>query len=208
MKIAGFCHYYHYSHLLLVLLLLHTSISNSNITLVHSMTWAATWNSIIQGGPKRWKVDDLEMKQRAMAHITEHINNRIGGKSIRVTTATKSNNDGSTAFSPLKILCPLAGDDQFVQYAWSQGHDVTAIDLVPAAVGLMRQQFGGTDTDWTNLPLPSSSSSFSDDDTTTVTTQIWSHKSGRATLYAGDMMQKRPELDGKFDVVYDKDSFG
>lgn len=136
--------------------------------------WAKTWSNILEGGPKRWKVDNLEFKKLAMAHIQQHVD--VLGD------------------APLKILCPLAGDDPFVQYAWSQGHDVTAIDLVPAAVDVMRQQFGGSDRDWTRQESEAS--------------VIWKHAGGRATLYAGDMTQKRPELKDKFDVVYDKDGFG
>ena len=143
------------------------------------MHWAKTWESILQGGPTRWKVDNLEIKKRAMARIAEY-----------VASVSKEET------KPLKILCPLAGDDPFIQTAWSEGHDVTAIDLVPAAVGVMRQQFGGSEKDWTVESQDSSAST------------VWKHKSGRVTLYAGDMLQKRPELNGKFDVIYDKDSFG
>lgn len=139
------------------------------------MTWANTWDNILSGGPPRWKVDDLAVKQQALARLQEF------------TTSSES----------LKILCPLAGDDPFVAHAWKAGHDVTAIDLVPAAVQAMRRQFGGSDQDdWTCTEIQ--------DDTTVV----WRHKSGRATLYVGDMMQKRPELNQAFDAVYDKDSFG
>lgn len=140
---------------------------------VNAMTWQATWQNILQGGPTRWKVDDLGAKKQALAFISEFISKE----------------------TPFKILCPLAGDDPFVQYAWSQGHDVTAIDLVPDAVDLMRQQFGGSNSDWTK-------------EVSSPDSIVWKHKSGRATLYAGDVLQKRPELNGKFDAVYDKDAFG
>ena len=75
---------------------------------VHSMmTWAATWDNILSGGPTRWKVDDLAVKQQALHHLlAQH---------------------GDSNSESLKILCPLAGDDPFVQLAWSAGHDVTAI---------------------------------------------------------------------------------
>ena len=140
-------------------------------------SWSDTWSDILKGGPKRWKVDDVEAKQKALTHITD---------------ATSSSSD-----TPLRILCPLAGDDQFVHYAWSQGHDVTAIDIVPAALKAMRSQFGeNSKEDW---------SSTSSNNSGTV---CWKHKSGRATLYEGDMLIKRPELQSSFDVVYDKDSFG
>jgi hypothetical protein len=155
---------------LLLLLLTLLSFFTSTIS---AMTWAKTWENILQGGPTRWKVDDLEVKKKALGYIIEY---------------TKSTN-------PLRILCPLAGDDPFVQYAWSQGHDVTAIDLVPAAVEGMRQQFGGSESDWTRSMEGES-------------TVVWNHASGRATLYQGDMLAKRPELTAKFDAIYDKDSFG
>lgn len=139
-------------------------------------SWKDTWSDILNGGPKRWKVDDIEAKQKALTHITD---------------ATTSSSD-----TPLRILCPLAGDDQFVHYAWSQGHDVTAIDLVPAALKAMRLQFGeNSDEEWSSSTSKTSGT-------------VWKHKSGRATLYEGDMLMKRPELHSSFDVVYDKDSFG
>jgi hypothetical protein len=50
--------------------------------------------------------------------------------------------------------------------------------------------------------------SWTKDDTSQPKTTIWKHSSGRATLCAGDMLQKRPEFHQQFDVVYDKDSFG
>lgn len=96
--------------------------------------------------------------------------------------------------SPIQIFCPLAGDDPFVHYAWQQGHTVTSIDLVPDAVALMRQQFGPDKEEWEMEKKGS--------------TVIWKHKSGRATLYEGDILENRPELIAKFDAVYDKDSFG
>eukprot|EP00977_Amphora_coffeiformis_P005618 scaffold1181_cov152-Amphora_coffeaeformis.AAC.10 len=153
------------------------------------MTWAKTWDNILQGGPTRWKVDNVDLKKRALARIHEYMN-------MESPSGVASKNN-----PPLKILCPLAGDDLFVSTAWREGHDVTAIDLVPAAVGVMRQQFGGSEQDWTTTSESSQGASF-------TSTVVWKHKSGRATLYAGDMMQKRPELNGKFDVIYDKDSFG
>ena len=113
------------------------------------------------------------------------------------------NDDGDNQQSDnnnmLRILCPLAGDDKFVHYAWSQGHDVTAIDIVPDALASMRSQFdGGKDVvgedDWLV--------EVSDNN------KVWKHKSGRATLYEGDILTKRPELAQSFDVIYDKDSFG
>ena len=160
------------------------------------MTWAKTWDNILQGGPTRWKVDNIEVKKRALARIHEYM-----------SMASDSNNEASNnnKTRPLKILCPLAGDDLFVPTAWREGHDVTAIDLVPAAVGAMRQQFGGTEQDWIKSTTTEDSSS--QDDSTSATI-VWKHKSGRATLVAGDMMQKRPEWNGTFDVIYDKDSFG
>ena len=96
--------------------------------------------------------------------------------------------------SHIHIFCPLAGDDPFVYYAWQQGHAVTSIDLVPDAVALMRQQFGQSKDEW--------------DIEKNGSTVIWKHKSGRATLYEGDVLENRPELMEKFDAVYDKDSFG
>jgi hypothetical protein len=146
------------------------------------MGWSDTWSDILNGGSKRWKVDDIEAKKKALAHIID-------------ATATVSSSDKT----PLRILCPLAGDDPFVHYAWSQGHDVTAIDIVPDALKEMRSQFeeNGADEDWSSSESTNSKNGI-----------VWKHKSGRATLFEGDMLMKRPELQSTFDVIYDKDSFG
>ena len=137
------------------------------------MGWSETWSDILAGGSKRWKVDDIEAKETALSHITDAV---------------------SSSDKPLRILCPLAGDDPFVHHAWSQGHDVTAIDIVPEALAVMRCQFGDNQ-DWSSTSQDGGG-------------VIWKHKSGRAVLYEGDMLMKRPELHSSFDVVYDKDSFG
>ncbi len=97
--------------------------------------------------------------------------------------------------SNVNVLCPLAGDDPFVYLLWSLGYSVTTIDLVPPAVEAMKQQFGNNDEVWTKEEAADG-------------TVIWKHDSGRATLMIGDALQKRTELCGKFDAVYDKDSFG
>ena len=130
---------------------------------------------------QRWKVHDLDAKKQALASIEEH----------------SSQDEGQ----PMRILCPLAGDDPFVHYAFSQGHDVTAIDIVPAALKEMRSQFGDLD-DWTSESSTRNSVLMRNSET------VWKHKSGRATLYEGDVMMKRPELLNSFDAIYDKDSFG
>ena len=157
-------------------LFLLSLIISATTSSVHSfsMTWKDTWTDILNGGPKRWKVDDLEAKKIALAHITQH--------------------SSSVEGRPLRILCPLAGDDPFVHYAWSQGHDVTAIDIVPGALKEIRSQFGEME-DWTS-------------DETLKSQEVWKHKSGMATLYCGDVFMKRPELLKSFDAIYDKDSFG
>lgn len=149
--------------------------------MLKKMSWSDTWRDILSGGSKRWKVDDIEAKKKALAHIMD---------------ATSSSPD-----TPLRILCPLAGDDPFVHYAWSQGHDVTAIDIVPDALKSMRSQFAENfDEEWSSFTTSSKSLG--------VGTVVWRHNSGRATLYEGDMLMKRPELQASFDVIYDKDSFG
>lgn len=134
-------------------------------------------------------MDDLTIKKRSLARIHEYV------------SSAQFSVDAKTENAPLSIFCPLAGDDPFVQTAWLDGHHVTSIDLVPAAVEAMRRQFGGSEQDWTRRE----SSSGDDENSKTI---VWKHKSGRVTLYEGDMMQKRPEWNGMFDVVYDKDSFG
>jgi hypothetical protein len=137
------------------------------------MGWNDTWNDILQGGSKRWKVDNPDFHQVAYGHLSKYLN---------------TNQDKEATH----VFCPLAGDDPFVHLLWKHGHAVTSIDLVPAAVSAMRSQFEG---EWTKEQK--------DDGTV-----IWKHESGRATLYEGDALQSRPELQGKFDAVYDKDSFG
>eukprot|EP00547_Thalassionema_nitzschioides_P007344 CAMPEP_0194210872 /NCGR_PEP_ID=MMETSP0156-20130528/9159_1 /TAXON_ID=33649 /ORGANISM="Thalassionema nitzschioides, Strain L26-B" /LENGTH=230 /DNA_ID=CAMNT_0038938283 /DNA_START=75 /DNA_END=767 /DNA_ORIENTATION=- len=88
-----------------------------------SSSWAKTWNNILkEGGPKRWKVDDVAVKDKALKTILEYYR-----------TSEKK--------SKLHIFCPLAGDDPFLFNAFGQGHHVTSIDLVPLAVEAMRQQF-------------------------------------------------------------------
>lgn len=138
-----------------------------------TMTWSDTWNDITNGGNPRWKVNDLSSKQIALGHITKHASDPTS----------------------LDILCPLAGDDQFVHYAWTQGHRVTAIDLVPVAVEKMRRQFSTDDDCWSK----------EEQDNDMV---VWKHKSGTATLYQGSIFTPLPELKERFDAVYDKDSFG
>jgi len=102
---------------------------------------------------------------------------------------TKDPSDG------VHVYCPLAGDDPFVYLLFSRGYSVTSIDLVPEAVEEMKKKFtcsGGDD--WAREEADG--------------TVVWRHASGRATLLVGDALQQRPELAGKFDAVYDKDSFG
>ena len=141
-------------------------------------------------------MDDLSAKKIALDHILQH-------------SSTSVDDDGDSQQSDnnnmLRILCPLAGDDPFVHYAWSQGHDVTAIDIVPDALASMRSQFGdggkkdvADRDDWTVEEVSDKNDS----------SKVWKHKSGRATLYEGDVLMKRPELVQSFDVIYDKDSFG
>lgn len=138
------------------------------------MGWSSTWNDIIQGGNPRWKVNDMAAKAAALRHIQQYAIENVPS---------------------LNILCPLAGDDQFVQYAWSQGNKVTAIDLVPSAVQEMKKQFGDDDGCWSKEEQSNGM-------------VVWKHESGTATLYQGDVLTHLPELEATFDAVYDKDSFG
>lgn len=137
------------------------------------MGWSDTWNDILSGGNQRWKVTDSKSHEKAFSHFQTHV----------------ESNPSETS-----VLCPLAGDDPFVHLLFQKGFSVTTIDLVPAAVEALKEQFG--ECSWTKEESSSDSS---------VT---WKHESGRATLIVGDALQKRPQLVGKFDAVYDKDSFG
>ena len=174
------------------LLVINTDITSYAQSFVIMASWAATWTDILNGGSKRWKVDDVNAKSAALAHIVRHHGRRDDDDD-------DDNDDDDDGRPPMRILCPLAGDDPFVHYAWSQGHDVTAIDIVPDALGVVRGMFGreddADDDDW-------SSSEGGNVGT------VWKHKSGRATLVEGDILTKRPEMLRSFDAVYDKDSFG
>lgn len=137
-----------------------------------SMTWQSTWDDILQGGSPRWKVDDPKIKEQALATIVKYC-------------------DDDT--NPLHILCPLAGDDSFVRVAWENGHSVTSIDLVPAAVEALRQQISSGA--WESSELPSGHTQ-------------WKHSSNRAVFYVGDALLPMEHLNHSFDAIYDKDSFG
>ena len=129
------------------------------------MGWTDSW-SINLG----WKPTNTEAKQLALKQIDIHVGSH----------------------GPLKILCPLGGDNVFVHHAWSKGHNVTATDLVPAAASTLRAQF--SEGEWRREE--------------TEEFVRWNHSSGRVVLYEGKVMQKISELDGKFDAVFIKDSFG
>ena len=90
------------------------------------------------------------------------------------------------------FFVPLAGDDPMVKQLFTAGHSVTALDLVPDALKAMRSQFDGA---WTTETLKDG-------------TVSWKHESGRVTQLEGDVLKPRPYLNGVFDAVYDKDSFG
>jgi len=195
------------------------------------MGWESTWEDILNGGPTRWKVDDLTPKRQALNHIlmSHHrhasaasstneaasYNNEAASVSTSTTTTTPHIGTATT----ISILCPLAGDDPFVVHAWKEGHSVTSIDMVPDAVAAMRRQFSsmtgrdlehGTDDveqEEDNWELIVTQSQHPEQEHQSIT-KIWKHKSGRATLYEGDMLERRIELENQFDAVYDKDSFG
>ena len=137
------------------------------------MGWSDTWSDILSGGNQRWKVTCKESHEEAFSHVQRHVKGEP---------------------SEISILCPLAGDDPFVHLLFQKGYSVTTIDLVPAAVEAMKDQFG--DCKWTK------------DESGGDGSIAWKHESGRATLIVGDALQKRPQLVGRFDAVYDKDCFG
>ncbi len=143
------------------------------------MGWSETWSDIVDGGNQRWRVAEVTHKKTALDHIVSH--------------------SAASPGTSLSILCPLAGDDAFVYYAWAQGHRVTAIDVVPLAVKQMRRQFdsddgAGDDADWKREEV-------------SVGAVVWRHVSGRANLYEGDVFKVLPALES-FDAVYDKDAYG
>jgi hypothetical protein len=149
-----------------------------------SMGWKDTWNDILTGGSPRWKVVDLEKKAIALKHIEEH-----AGSSSSSFTGNNINDNKKR----LTIFCPLVGDDKFVQYAVSEGHTIVGADLVPEALEALRtQQF--PNTKWTVAEGDKC--------------KIWKSDNGAVTLYETDILVPRPELEGKFDAIYDKDSFG
>lgn len=147
------------------------------------MGWSDTWNDILSGGNTRWKITCDEAHKKALEHFQRHV--------PAPTTSVGAEDADAVVTS---VFCPLAGDDPMVYNLWKEGYSVTTIDLVPAAVEAMRKQF--QEGSWTEAVDAKG------------TTTIWTHDSGRATLYVGDALQSRPELKNKFDAVYDKDSFG
>lgn len=150
------------------------------------MGWSDTWSDILAGGNPRWKVTNMESHQKALSHFQRF---------IRPPLPISPSSDESES-EEVNVLCPLAGDDPFVYLLWSLGYSVTTIDLVPPAVEAMKEQFGCDADMWTK------------EEDSKSDTVVWKHKSGRASLMIGDALQHRPELMGKFDAVYDKDSFG
>jgi hypothetical protein len=146
------------------------------------MGWAETWNDIISGGSTRWKVTDDASHNIAL----QNFQSRVKEDPLNVS-----------------VFCPLAGDDPMVHLFYSKGYSVTTIDLVPAAVERMREQFIHSEpsSQWTQQEEEGTDDNKSH-------TVIWKHSSGRATLMVGDALQKHAQLKGKFDAVYDKDSFG
>jgi hypothetical protein len=204
-----------------IIIIIHSGVAISK--------WGNAWNDILtSGGAKRstrWIITDIKVKRLALNHITQHvvtarttnsspssfapkedaINNETGAETRMTTTTTKS--------APLNILCPLAGNDMFVHYAWTQGHSVTAIDLMPQAITELRQLFGGvndddTDADWTKVDFVGTTTNSESKDPNGGIVCCWTHKSGRATLFQGDITTPIPELHETFDAIYDKDSFG
>jgi hypothetical protein len=175
-------------------------------------SWAKAWTDIMNGGSKRWKVDDIDAKRCALSRIVEYHRRRDGdgGTNPPATKEVDGDVDDDVNRRMLRILCPLAGDDPFVHYAWSLGHDVTAMDIVPDALGIMRGMFGDDEDDWSSSSLAGTAASGggNNDDVIDGATVVWKHKSGRATLLEGDALTFRPGLANAFDAVYDKDSFG
>jgi hypothetical protein len=202
--------------------------STSSVGMSSTSSWSAAWKDILNGGSKRWKIEDLHVKQQALHYLVKEAHRHRYNNDSKVLQVTASdgtanaNTNANIDPTILNILCPLAGDDPFVYYAWSQGHFVTTMDIVPEAVQAMRRQFANSgsmekdneddDADWTCEILHEQQQSQNDNEnspTTTTTTKIWNHVSGRATLYEGDMLQPaRSELVGRFSAIYDKDSFG
>jgi hypothetical protein len=187
-------------------------------------SWSRTWTDIINGGSKRWKVDDVDAKRQALSRIVEECRRRRDGECVIAPPPATGGGvvaedgmdrvDDANDRRALRILCPLAGDDPFVHCAWTAGHDVTAVDIVPDALGIMRGMFGEDEDDWQSSSSAGAGAGAGngggnyDDVANGDTAVVWKHKSGRATLLEGDALMYRPELDNAFDAVYDKDSFG
>lgn len=150
------------------------------------MGWSDTWADILAGGNQRWKITSETSHAMALAHFQRFVSE----------PKPEASAPGYES-PPPSVFCPLAGDDPFVHLLWSKGYSVTAIDRVPAAVGAMRAHFGPAE-EWSKIISEEGGG----------TTTVWKHQSGRATLLVGDALQSRSSLKGKFDAVYDKDSFG
>jgi len=143
--------------------------------------WSGHWKDIQNGGNPRWKITSGESHEKAYAHFKKHV--------------LKGDDTNDDAIKNVSVFCPLAGDDPFVHLLYRKGYSVTAIDLVPEAIEANKQGFGEDESAWTKAE--------SDDGDI-----VWTHKSGRATLIAGDALKERSNLNNSFDAVYDKDSFG
>jgi hypothetical protein len=176
--------------------------------------WGGYWNDILESGgaTRYWIITDLNAKRQALDHIIRHVaTTQTTTKVDSFATTDEAKDEFSTTTSSLNILCPLAGNDLFVKYAWTQGHSVTAIDLLPQAVTSMRKHFSGDDddADWTRTDYAvTTTNSESKELENGGMVCCWQHKSDRVTLYQGDITTSISDLNGTFDAIYDKDSFG
>lgn len=175
--------------------------------LITSMSsgWSTTWKDILSGGNPRWKIDDLSRKQTALETILKYYAHANSNNANEAAGDDKPKQQPR----PLSILCPLAGDDLFVVNAWKHGHKVTAIDFVSEAIEAMKTTFGNDLHEWKkrdNTELDKNSNIVK-----------WTSNDNKITLYQANMLQPIPDLliaddaaaqSNKFDVVYDKDSFG
>jgi len=161
------------------------------------MGWFEKWSNIAAGGIAGWKDGE---------HLLNH----------KVAYEFLATHNVPLSPAPRTILVPLCGDSLFVPFAFSRGHRVVAIDLVPVAIQALQKRFP-KDTQFSPLaPAPTPDSKVQVTTTTATGDAAEFQPEGgagaaAATLIAGDFLVPLPKevlAKGSVDVVFDKDSFG
>jgi len=83
--------------------------------------WQNTWQGILEGGAKRWKLEEKE--QLAYDYLSQ------------VLAESKQSLEG-----PINIFIPLAGDCHMIYIAYALGFNVFVNEWVPGAVASLKSQ--------------------------------------------------------------------